>query len=198
MSFCRKFLLICLTALIGSGATMTFLTIQAQNKFEEKVKDMTNLADTLYIMYNSMKKERDSLLKIIEEHKYIYIRHDLAKEIGIEIPAYFPDSCIDSMLHWGKIFDIPNDIHFRLVWTESNFHHNSVSYMGARGLYQLMPATKALLISEGYIKSDFQRGCALLRKFKNNDKTWERALCHYNTGNPNIWVPNYVYKILKK
>lgn len=198
MSKTQKYLAAIMAVAWAICVFFSLSTCAQQERFRGRQNAIVSQLDTLYEMYTTILRENDSLRGVIAKHKYYFLRDSLYQVSGVQIPGYFPDNYIDSVLKYSKEFDIPLRLHIRLIYTESNFHENSRSWAGAYGLYQLMPMTRWGLINNDHCtKSDFQRGCFLLRKMKDNDGTWERALTHYNTGNPNGYAVGYVNKILR-
>ncbi|KAF0114671.1 MAG: slt [Hyphomonadaceae bacterium] len=114
-----------------------------------------------------------------------------------EIAAAFP--IIDNIAPQGGSFVLDRALIFAIMRQESRFNQNAVSYAGARGLMQLMPATAAwmtgrpelrqnpallhdvslnLLLGEGYIERVMAMPIA--------DNNIARTLMSYNAGPGNI------------
>lgn len=82
---------------------------------------------------------------------------------------------------------VPRSIAFPLVRVESGFDSTAVSWVGARGLSQLMPATAyahcGLAKSELFIvRSNLRCGFSYLRMLRDRYGEWESALAAYNVG----------------
>jgi hypothetical protein len=110
---------------------------------------------------------------------------------------------------------IPEELFVRQIQTESGFNPNAVSYVGAIGIAQFMPATAAGM---GFDPHDpvvsLQKAAEYMSYYYNrNNQDYAKALCAYNAGNGNLdrairlgganwlnYVPaetrSYIYRIM--
>ena len=56
-------------------------------------------------------------------------------------PAPAPETMCDTLAAVAARHELPADFFIRLIWQESRFNPNAVSYKGAQGVAQFMPAT---------------------------------------------------------
>lgn len=120
------------------------------------------------------------------------------------------DSTLDAIFDKAaSTYNVPKELLLSVAKTESNFDSNAVSYCGATGIMQLMPATAASLgVADSYDPEQNIMGGAkllsqLLDKYNNNQSL---ALAAYNAGGGNVdkygGIPpftetqNYVVKVL--
>ena len=104
-------------------------------------------------------------------------------------------------------YDIPSQIFFNLIATESNWDPVVTSERGAVGLTQLMPRTALELgVNPWNARQNIEGGARYLRQQHDRFGTWELALAAYNAGPgavekyggipPYKETQNYVQKIL--
>lgn len=102
----------------------------------------------------------------------------------------------EAITHWANYYGINPAVYRSLVWQESRWDNNAVSYVGAFGLSQLMPLTAAsavqqIAVSEGITldpedpEDNLRIGAWYLAQLKEMDVTggdmW-RTLVAYNQG----------------
>lgn len=101
-------------------------------------------------------------------------------------------------------FGVPKALVYAVIKKESNFREDAVSWVGAQGLMQLMPATVQWLIGAGRVSvsyaqrqqpaANIELGCAYLAHLKEQLGGDVRAMIHsYNggTGNYQKWAAQY-------
>lgn len=109
-------------------------------------------------------------------------------------------------------YEIPESYAFAIAFQETgykgpldlNYDHKQISYAGALGPMQIMPATARYIegrdIHHSDLKSNIQLNVEismkLLRKLKNQYGSWALAFGAYNTGKP--VVNQYAENVLKK
>lgn len=94
------------------------------------------------------------------------------------------------VVQYSKEFNLPSELVFSVINTESSFNAKAVSKVGAVGLMQIKPST-ATYISEKLNVYDYDLtspalnvrfGCYYLRYLLNRFKITDTALCAYNAG----------------
>ena len=122
----------------------------------------------------------------------------------VESPAdMYYDVAAEAALRYG----IPPQIFFNLISVESNWDPVVMSYRGAIGLTQLMPATALELgVNPWNARQNLDGGARYLRQQHDEFGSWLLALAAYNSGPGTVkkygGVPpyeetqNYVQKIL--
>ena len=104
-------------------------------------------------------------------------------------------------------YDIPSQIFFNLITTESNWDPVVTSNRGAVGLTQLMPRTALELgVNPWNAQQNIEGGARYLRQQRDRFGSWSLALAAYNAGPgavtkyggipPYKETQNYVQKIL--
>lgn len=98
----------------------------------------------------------------------------------VELPA---DRFYDVATEVALRYEIPPQIFFNLITVESNWDPVVMSYRGAIGLTQLMPATaQELGVNPWNAKQNLEGGARYLRQQHNEFGSWLLALAAYNSG----------------
>ncbi len=117
----------------------------------------------------------------------------------------YPLKYTDIVNKYSEKYEIPPEILYAVIKTESNFHEKAVSHAGAKGLMQLMDETNnwvAALLREEVLADDtftpdtnIRRGTYLLSYLKSKYNGWPEALAAYNAGigRVNGWLENPEY-----
>lgn len=80
-------------------------------------------------------------------------------------------------------YDIPSQIFFNLITTESNWDPVAISDRGAVGLTQLMPRTALELgVNPWNAQQNIEGGARYLRQQRDRFGSWSLALAAYNAG----------------
>lgn len=102
-------------------------------------------------------------------------------------------------------YDIPKELLYAIIRTESSFDPDAESHAGARGLMQLMPHTyewiawrleephnPSLITEPGH---NIRYGCYLLSYFYQKYENWDHVLAAYNAGDGNVdkWLNDPAY-----
>src|SRR3982751_2829293 len=66
-----------------------------------------------------------------------------ARRVCIKLPSYTGDVCA-AIERYAELWRLPPAYFARLVWQESHFDANAVSWAGAQGIAQFMPETGRL------------------------------------------------------
>lgn len=94
-----------------------------------------------------------------------------------------PSRFYDYALTVANRYDIPTQIFFNLITTESNWDPVATSKRGAVGLTQLMPRTALELgVNPWEARQNLEGGARYLRQQHDRFGTWELALAAYNAG----------------
>ncbi|OUS05343.1 hypothetical protein A9Q96_12105 [Rhodobacterales bacterium 52_120_T64] len=94
-----------------------------------------------------------------------------------------PSRFYDYALTVANRYDIPSQIFFNLITTESNWNPVVTSSRGAIGLTQLMPQTAVELgVNPWNAQQNIEGGARYLRQQKDQFGTWSLALAAYNAG----------------
>lgn len=118
-----------------------------------------------------------------------------------------PSRFYEYALTVAERYDIPSQIFFNLITTESNWDPFITSYRGAIGLTQLMPTTALELgVNPWNARQNLEGGARYLRQQHDRFGSWRLALAAYNAGPETVKrygdIPpyketqNYVQKIL--
>lgn len=113
----------------------------------------------------------------------------------IEIPDYADVNYIIFAYETANKFNIPINIAFRVMYTESRFKHSAMSNKGAKGLMQVMPSTYRYHVNKNNLNLDnldcveknIKVGMSILQYQYERFGSWKKALIAYNAG------ASYVY-----
>lgn len=122
----------------------------------------------------------DSLRTLHTKYRGLILRWEILERSDIWIPEYFEDDRIDSCLKYGTKYNIPDSIHFRLLWYESRFK-DTISSEGAEGIYQLMPLSTRWAEKDG-CTNQYSCGCYTLWKLYQINPDWRLVISYYNSG----------------
>lgn len=124
---------------------------------------------------------------------------------------FYPQDYSEYVSVCSKEFNVPEKIIYATIKTESDFDPNAVSYAGAVGLMQLMPATfewltasmlrenlPASSISDPY--TNIRYGTYMLSWLYGIYGDWETVFAAYNAGvgNVNSWLEDSRYSFAGK
>lgn len=185
---------------ISNNLTTEVTTEKLEQEFKDKVQsaitlNTNNAASVVKPSNNSSTIKFNTTVKALSDSK-----------VQATIKKYGIDEIVSQA---AKKYDLPESLIYKVIETESYFNVNDVSWAGASGLMQLMPATAA---DEGVTDifdpyQNIMAGCSQLRKHINRfNGDLKLALAAYNAGPGNVikygGVPpfketqNYVKKIL--
>lgn len=187
----------------------------AKSSYEDDIYDMQKQMDTLRNNLDSLIKRADSM----ENEIMVYKRAKLSNMAGMKIPKSFTDRHINFLEDVCDEYNIPIKIAARLIYVESSYNKNALSYVGASGYMQLMPYTynhfaSILNISRFNDFSNIRVGLYYLKhlykiynRFSELNR-WKLTLLSYNMGptkvrkNPSKYLKvasqySYVKKILR-
>ena len=99
--------------------------------------------------------------------------------------------------------NLPPEMVLALIQVESNFDRFAISYVGVRGLMQVMPFWLDEIGRPNDdlfdIHTNLRMGCTILRHYLEREKgDRTRALARYNGSIGKVWYPQRVYKALSK
>jgi len=106
---------------------------------------------------------------------------------------------------YAAAYDVPQEIVFAVIYTESSFRADAVSRKGATGLMQLMPSTYAWLAKmkgENYEagaltnpETNIKYGVYYLSYLYKRFGNWDTALAGYNAGHGSVtsWLADTRY-----
>lgn len=106
---------------------------------------------------------------------------------------------------YASEFDVPQEIVFAVIYTESSFREDAVSKKGATGLMQIMPNTYewlAKMKGESYEEdalnnpeTNIKYGVYYLSYLYKRFGNWDTALAGYNAGHGNVssWLADTRY-----
>lgn len=120
----------------------------------------------------------------------------IEKLSNIKIPNYIDGNYIIFAYETANEYNIPIDIAFRLIYTESRFKIGAMSSVGAKGLMQVMPKTFDYHVNKNNINLDnlddvemnIKVGMSILKYQYERFGSWKNALIAYNAG------ASYVYE----
>lgn len=195
--------------LICIGLICCILLINMYNnkstELENKFQDLKNQNDSLIYEIDSLKIQFEK-----------YSRQNLSKISKVNIPSTFGIEKIKVLVNSCKEYNVPLKIACRLIYSESTFNPNAISYSGAKGFMQLMPSTIKYINKKTNISKDDKHWnikmgvyylSYLYNMFKTRDKhtRWRLAVLSYNIGpgrvlnNPDSVLYEYKdYKYLNK
>ena len=117
-----------------------------------------------------------------------------------------PDEYVSFVEKYSAEYDVPEEIIYSVMRTESSFDSSAVSSKGAVGLMQLMPTTfewltKDILrehLSVGMLydpETNIKYGTYYLSRLYNRFSDWDTALAAYNGGEGNVseWLADSRY-----
>lgn len=111
--------------------------------------------------------------------------------------ALYPREYSELVEKYAKQYDVPENLVYAVIRTESSFNPKAVSRAGAVGLMQMMPSTFRWLtddiLAEG-LEDDalydpevnIRYGTYYLRRMYDRYGDWETALASYNAGSGNV------------
>lgn len=179
---------------------LLFVVIGFSNIVDTKAESSDETIHNEMLQRNKMLEEQIAALQ-----KELYLK-DLIQYIEFDseiiIPEHFNMEYIEYIFNLSIQLGIPTRTAFRLIYTESRFNETAVSPVGASGLMQLMPETRAMyskLLSSDTLnmnrtQEDIYIGLNLLNdlhgfwtKRGNSDGySWKLALASYNAGKGNV------------
>lgn len=122
------------------------------------------------------------------------------------IQLYFPCKYCDDVKAYAEIYEVPEELVYATIHTESKFDANAVSAKGAIGLMQILPSTGAWIAEQiaydTYEKEDLynpqiniQFGCYYLSYLLNKFESEALAICAYNAGEGEVvkWLQNETF-----
>lgn len=118
----------------------------------------------------------------------------------------YPRAYEDTVSYYAELYDVPENLIYAVIRTESEFDPNAVSYAGAQGLMQLMPSTFRWIsddmlrerLDESAIRDpevNIRYGVYYLRWLYDYYGSWLNACAAYNAGpgNVNTWLKHPMY-----
>ena len=115
----------------------------------------------------------------------------------------YPRDYEETVSYYAKLYDVPENLVYAVILTESEFDPDAVSHAGAQGLMQLMPATFRWLTDEMLFEHlpddqitdpevNIRYGVYYLRWLYDYYDSWLNACAAYNAGpgNVNAWLDN--------
>ncbi len=111
--------------------------------------------------------------------------------------ALYPREYNDPVKRYAKQYDVPANLIFAVIRTESNFDPNAISSVGAVGLMQIMPSTFRWLsddmlgekLEDGMLydpETNIRYGVYYLRRLYDRYGSWQTACAAYNAGNGTV------------
>jgi len=123
---------------------------------------------------------------------------DIELEAEVKIPDYFDVEYVEFTYKLSKELELSTRMVFRLMYKESNFRDTVASPVGAYGLMQLMPATRAMFyeilcvdtLNYDRNQEDIYIGLQLIKTLhcfwtdRGNSEgySWKLSLASYNAG----------------
>ncbi len=119
---------------------------------------------------------------------------------------FYPREHKDYVEKYADEYNVPPELVYAVIQTESNFDENARSGAGAQGLMQLMPETFEW-VSRNLLKepeptgdimdpeTNIKYGTYYLRYLKNRFGNWETAIAAYNAGHNRVdsWLDDSRY-----
>jgi soluble lytic murein transglycosylase-like protein len=139
----------------------------------------------------------DSLITVRHKEYSSFLLRKRASDLsGIDIPDKFNNAQIKKVFDECAKNELPPRVVFRLIKAESGFRKNAVSSAGAKGFFQIMPATyrgysKKLGIVKHNDMSNIEVGTFYLktlhsyfdrRKNLSKSEKWRLTILSYNYG----------------
>lgn len=150
-----------------------------------------------------LKEFTDGVLKRNEQlYNRVSAISDIDRQINytVAIVYYLTDIKIDSLnenqtinigkiLHYCSIYDVNKTVALRLAYYESKWDSTAISTKGARGVFQIMPATNKFIEANG-ITDDIEKGIWYLNYLSNDAEItdaddinqWRSTISVYNSG----------------
>jgi soluble lytic murein transglycosylase-like protein len=99
--------------------------------------------------------------------------------------------------------DLPPEMVIAVIQVESGFNKYAISYVGARGLMQVMPFWQKEIGRPDDnmmdLDTNLRYGCTILKHYLDREKgNWTRALARYNGSLGKTWYPERVMNAWKK
>ena len=118
---------------------------------------------------------------------------------------FYPTKYKDQVLVCSQEFNLPVNLIFAVINTESSFNPTAVSKAGAVGLMQIKPSTANFIADKLLVfnykltdpDTNIRFGCYYLRYLINKFKITETALCAYNAGESTVdkWLKDKRYSL---
>lgn len=99
--------------------------------------EMNKKIENFELQKDTLQNTVDSLRNEIQK----YSRIKLSKMTRVEIPRTFSNDKLKVLIDACNKYNVPPKIVCRLIYAESTFRENVVSYAGAKGYMQIMPNT---------------------------------------------------------
>lgn len=168
---------------------------------QEKIKLQNNF-EKIKLQNDTLNLKIDSLQSDIEK----YSRLKISKISKVNIPKTFSFEKVKALVDACQEYKVPIKIACRLIYAESTFKQNAISYAGAKGYMQLMPntikhisQTTSLDINDKHwnIKMGIYYIGYLYNMFKtyDNHTRWKLTILSYNIGPTR--VKNNVTEVLE-
>ena len=117
----------------------------------------------------------------------------------------YPTAYSEYVNKYSEKYNVPKDVIYAVIKTESNFKYDAASYKDARGLMQLMPGTYEMMCRlegldpEAHSINDpeinIMLGVRYLSYLYNEFEIWETVYAAYNAGHGNVrkWLSDEQY-----
>jgi soluble lytic murein transglycosylase-like protein len=174
---------------------LTFLNIGA--KFPA-MSESTAASDNNNISLEKEMSEAEKYMKMYEEIYQMNLVMQIEFESEVIIPKYFDFKYVEYTYNTAKQLNVPSRTAFRLMFKESSFIDTIKSPVGAEGLMQLMPQTRAIYkeflrtdtLNLDKNQEDIYIGLYIMREgydFWNSrgnseNYSWKLSLASYNSG----------------